>query len=61
MTKQTMNPAAQGRQAFYLKLGRESNPFNQGTPDYDAWKRGYDAAQDEAAEDWAYEQVRKNR
>lgn len=54
-------PYTEGREAFENKTASlEECPYPQGLGRMD-WIKGWDEAQNEAAEDWADEQIRKNR
>lgn len=43
----TNNPAQDGRNACDNNERRDSNPHSEGTPDFDAWQRGWDEAYQE--------------
>jgi hypothetical protein len=44
----TTNPAKEGYDAFKMHFTYKwDNPYVEGTPDYDAWDRGYEEARNE--------------
>ena len=61
ITPATISPYTYGQIAFQSKtLKLSENPY-KGTQWEIQWENGWNAAQDEVAEDWANEQISKNK
>lgn len=61
LNKVIRNPIKEGYNAFYQRKDLKDNPYEKGSSYFNEWKIGWNKAQDEASEDWANEQVRKNK